>query len=238
MSTGWIACSGTVTGGKMAPLASRPLPEALNSGTLAVEVIVPRGANGALPILHHGTRSPRIRMLTLHLSIDGRLVLTRIDGANRLNLSIDASEALANGGRLRVIYQWNQGQSLLTLEAPEAGVIRQRAGAGVPPMVAAQLDAKSIGLSVNVFMSVSLSTQVEKALKDFERAAAERPEVMECYLMTGDSDYLLRVAVRDMAALERFILEQLSPIPGVEKIRSSFALKQVRYKTALPLTLG
>jgi DNA-binding Lrp family transcriptional regulator len=58
---------------------------------------------------------------------------------------------------------------------------------------------------------------------------------MECYLMTGDSDYLLRVAVRDMAALERFILEQLSPIPGVEKIRSSFALKQVRYKTALPL---
>ena len=59
---------------------------------------------------------------------------------------------------------------------------------------------------------------------------------MECYLMTGDSDYLIRVAVADMAALERFILEQLSPIPGIEKIRSSFALKQVRYKTALPLS--
>ena len=58
---------------------------------------------------------------------------------------------------------------------------------------------------------------------------------MECYLMTGDADYLLRVAVADMAALERFILEQLSPIAQVEKIRSSFALKQVRYKTALPL---
>jgi DNA-binding Lrp family transcriptional regulator len=84
-------------------------------------------------------------------------------------------------------------------------------------------------------MSVSLSTQVEKALKDFERAAAERPEVMECYLMTGDSDYLIRVAVADIAALEKFILEQLTPIPGIEKIRSSFALKQVRYKTALPL---
>ena len=141
MSAGWIACSGTVTGGKMAPLASRPLPETLDSGTLAVEVIVPRGANGALPILHHGTRSPRIRMLTLHLSIVGRLVLTRIDGANRLNLSIDASEALASGGRLRVIYQWDEGQSLLTLEAPEAGVIRQRAGAGVPPMVRDDLTA-------------------------------------------------------------------------------------------------
>jgi len=59
--------------------------------------------------------------------------------------------------------------------------------------------------------------------------------VMECYLMTGDSDYLIRVAVTDIAALEKFILEQLTPIPGIEKIRSSFALKQVRYKTALPL---
>jgi len=58
---------------------------------------------------------------------------------------------------------------------------------------------------------------------------------MECYLMTGDSDYLIRVAVANMAALERFILDQLTPIPGVEKIRSSFALKQVRYKTALPM---
>ncbi len=53
--------------------------------------------------------------------------------------------------------------------------------------------------------------------------------------MTGDSDYLIRVAVADMAALEKFIVEQLTPIPGIEKIRSSFALKQVRYKTALPL---
>lgn len=59
--------------------------------------------------------------------------------------------------------------------------------------------------------------------------------VMECYLMTGDSDYLIRVALPDIAALERFILEQLTPIPGIEKIRTSFTLKQVRYKTALPL---
>jgi DNA-binding Lrp family transcriptional regulator len=68
----------------------------------------------------------------------------------------------------------------------------------------------------------------------FEQRIAEHDEVMECYLMTGDSDYLIRVAVTDIAALERFILEQLTPIPGIEKIRSSFTLKQVRYKTALP----
>jgi len=58
---------------------------------------------------------------------------------------------------------------------------------------------------------------------------------MECYLMTGDSDYLIRVAVANIGALEHFILEQLTSIPGIEKIRSSFALKQVSYKTALPL---
>ena len=53
--------------------------------------------------------------------------------------------------------------------------------------------------------------------------------------MTGDEDYLIRVAMPDVPALERFIVDQLSPMPEVEKIRSSFALKQVRYKTALPL---
>ena len=79
--------------------------------------------------------------------------------------------------------------------------------AGVIKGYAAQVDAKSVGLSVNVFMSVSLSTQVEKALQAFERAAAARPEVMECYLMTGDSDYLLRIVVPDLEAYERFVMD-------------------------------
>ena len=92
-----------------------------------------------------------------------------------------------------------------------------------------------LGLDVNVFIHVSLEKQVEQSLHRFEEEIAERPEVMECYLMTGDSDYLLRVVVPDIGALERFILERLSPMPEVEKIRSGFALKQVRYKTALPL---
>ena len=99
----------------------------------------------------------------------------------------------------------------------------------------ALVSAASLGLGLNVFISISLKAQNKEALADFEHRIAEQDEVMECYLMTGDSDYLIRVAVADMAALERFILEQLSSIPGIEKIRSSFALKQVRYKTALPL---
>ncbi|KQP38084.1 Lrp/AsnC family transcriptional regulator [Pseudorhodoferax sp. Leaf274] len=93
----------------------------------------------------------------------------------------------------------------------------------------------ALGLGLNVFISISLTRQSKQALADFEQRIALHDEVMECYLMTGDSDYLMRVAVADIAALERFILEQLTPIPGIEKIRSSFALKQVRYKTALPL---
>ena len=78
--------------------------------------------------------------------------------------------------------------------------VRALEEAGVIKGYAALLDAKQVGLSVNVFMSVSLSTQNEKSLKEFERAAAARPEVMECYLMTGDSDYLLRVVVPDLEA--------------------------------------
>ncbi len=106
---------------------------------------------------------------------------------------------------------------------------------GVIQRYVALVNAASLGLGLNVFISISLKSQSKQALADFEQRIAEHDEVMECYLMTGDSDYLIRVAVADIAALERFILEQLTPIPGVEKIRSSFALKQVRYKTALPL---
>ncbi len=106
---------------------------------------------------------------------------------------------------------------------------------GVIRQYVALADPQALGLGLNVFISISLKEQSKAALADFESRIAEHDEVMECYLMTGDSDYLIRVAVANMAALERFILDQLTPIPGVEKIRSSFALKQVRYKTALPM---
>jgi len=107
--------------------------------------------------------------------------------------------------------------------------------AGVIQRYVALADAKLLGLGLNVFINISLKSQSRETLAEFEQRIADHEEVMECYLMTGDSDYLIRVAVADIEALERFILNQLTPIPGVEKIRSSFALKQVRYKTALPL---
>ena len=97
------------------------------------------------------------------------------------------------------------------------------------------LDPLKVGLTVSVFIQVTLEKQVEKQLGSFEAAIQKRSEVMECYLMTGDSDYLLRVVVPDIQALERCIVDHLTKIPGIANIRSSFALKQVKYQTALPL---
>ena len=97
------------------------------------------------------------------------------------------------------------------------------------------LDPAIVGLPVSVFVRVSLERQIESALETFENAVLSRSEVMECYLMTGDSDYLLRVVVADLVAYERFIIDHLTRINGVASINSSFALKQVKYRTALPL---
>jgi Lrp/AsnC family transcriptional regulator, leucine-responsive regulatory protein len=106
---------------------------------------------------------------------------------------------------------------------------------GIITKYVALLDAPKVGMSVSVFIQVSLEKQVESALENFEAAIKAYSEVMECYLMTGDSDYLIRVVVEDVQELQRFIVQELSKIRGVANIRSSFALKQVKYSTALPL---
>jgi DNA-binding Lrp family transcriptional regulator len=97
------------------------------------------------------------------------------------------------------------------------------------------LDPLKVGLGISVFVQIGMERQVERNLEDFQAAIASYPEVMECYLMTGDFDYLIRVVVKDMPALERFIVDKLTKIPGISNIKSSLALKQVKYKTALPL---
>ncbi|AOW15289.1 ArsR family transcriptional regulator [Hydrogenophaga crassostreae] len=145
---------------------------------------------------------------------------------------------------VRILAELQQDGSLSNVElarrvnlSPSPCLVRVKAleTQGVIQRYVALADPKALGLGLNVFISISLKQQSKEALADFETRIAEHEEVMECYLMSGDSDYLIRVAVADIGALERFILDQLSPMQGVEKIRSSFALKQVRYKTALPL---
>ena len=113
--------------------------------------------------------------------------------------------------------------------------VRDLEQAGLIRRYVTLLDPLKLGLTVSVFIQVSLEKQMRGALDTFENSVLAREEVMECYLMTGDADYLLRVVVSDMQSLERFIVDYLARIPGVSNIRSSFALKQVKYKTALPL---
>lgn len=108
----------------------------------------------------------------------------------------------------------------------EAGVIRK---------YVALVDPSKVDLSVNVFVNVTLKDQVEDNLNTFEAAVVQWPEVLECYLMTGEADYLLRVVVPDLAAYERFLKNHLTRVPGIASIKSSFALNQVRFNTALPL---
>jgi Lrp/AsnC family transcriptional regulator, leucine-responsive regulatory protein len=113
--------------------------------------------------------------------------------------------------------------------------VRALESRGVITRYVALIDPVAVGLGLSVFIQVSLERQAEKPIEQFQSAVGRFPEIVECYLMTGDSDYLLRVVVPDVQSLEKFILNGLTKISGVANIRSSFALKQVKYDTALPL---
>ncbi|MFT4845802.1 MAG: DNA-binding Lrp family transcriptional regulator [Glaciecola sp.] len=99
------------------------------------------------------------------------------------------------------------------------------------------LEPKLLGLNLSVFIQVSLDNQSEGMLEIFQTAINTCKEVLECYLMTGDSDYFLRVIVADIDELRDFILNRLTTIKGVSNIRSSIALKQIKYETAIPIKL-
>ena len=116
---------------------------------------------------------------------------------------------------------WRRIQNL-----EKIGVIRSRV---------ALLDAEKLNAGVTVFVSIKTDKHDAAWYQGFSSAVNEFPEVVEFYRMSGDIDYLLRVVAQDLAAYERFLLQHLTRIPGVANIRSSFALKQVVYKTALPI---
>ena len=108
--------------------------------------------------------------------------------------------------------------------------------AGIIARYVAVLDQDKVGLPVSVFISIKLESQRQQALDRFTKAIARWPEVLECYLMTGPRDYLLRVVVADLAAYDRFLKQKLTTVDGVASIESSFALEQVKYTNVLPIT--
>ncbi|PIT04801.1 ArsR family transcriptional regulator [Bradyrhizobium nitroreducens] len=133
--------------------------------------------------------------------------LTNVELASRVNLS--PSPCLA---RVR------------TLE--KLGVIDRRI---------ALLDPAVLGIGITAFIQIKLEKQVQTSLESFTRSIDRLAQVMECYLMTGESDYMLRVMAADIEDLEDLIVNKLSRIPGVSSIRSNLALKRISYKTVLPI---
>jgi Lrp/AsnC family transcriptional regulator, leucine-responsive regulatory protein len=99
----------------------------------------------------------------------------------------------------------------------------------------ALVDPQAVGLAVTAFVRVRLDQQDDRHLAIFEAAVADFPEVMECYLMTGDADYQLRVLVESLNAFEDFLRSKLTKISGVAQVTTSFALRPVVYKTELPM---
>lgn len=113
--------------------------------------------------------------------------------------------------------------------------IRQLETAGTISGYSANVDQKAVGLPVSVFISIKLERQRAQQLDAFGAAISRWPEVMECYLMTGQFDFLLRVVCADLEAYELFLREKLTQVEGVASIESSFSLGQVKYSRVLPL---
>jgi Lrp/AsnC family leucine-responsive transcriptional regulator len=120
--------------------------------------------------------------------------------------------------------------------SPVARRLRILEDAGVITGYAALIDERALGYEFSVFVSVKLDRQVDDALARFEAAVRSFPEVVDCWLMTGNRDYLLRVATRGLADFERFLTGTFTKIPGVSSIESSIPLRRV--KSGLARTLN
>lgn len=151
----------------------------------------------------------------------------RIDETDRRILAV-----LQDDGRISLS---DLSQKVALSPSPCLRRVRRLERAGIIARYVAVLDQGKVGLPVSVFVSVKLESQRVEALERFEKAIAKWPEVLECYLMTGPRDYLLRIVVADLAAYERFLKQKLTRVAGIASIESSFALQQVKYSHVLPI---
>ncbi len=141
-------------------------------------------------------------------------------------------KALQGDGRMSNV------QLAATVNLSESACLRRvRAleDAGLIDGYVAVLNQARAGLPGNVFVFIALHREVDSELAAFEEAIRGIPEVMECYLMTGEFDYLLRVVVEDMADYERLHRDWLTRLPGVARVNSSVAIRTVQKQTELPL---
>lgn len=112
--------------------------------------------------------------------------------------------------------------------SPCARRIKRLESAGYITGYSARIDETKLGFQVSVFVSVRLDQQIDDRLVSFEREIARYPEVVDCWLMTGSFDYLLRVVVRDLAEYEHFLTGRLTKVPGVASLESSIPIRRVK----------
>ncbi|KSL97194.1 Lrp/AsnC family transcriptional regulator [Pseudomonas aeruginosa] len=108
----------------------------------------------------------------------------------------------------------------------EEGVIRKQV---------TLLDRKRIGLNTQVFAQIKLNAHGRKNLTDFAEAMHQFPEVLECHVLMGAVDFMLRIVTRDIESYERFFFEKLSAVPGIQEVNSIVALSEIKSTTTLPL---
>jgi DNA-binding Lrp family transcriptional regulator len=113
--------------------------------------------------------------------------------------------------------------------------VKELEASGVIRRYTALLDPEKVGVPVCVITLVNLEMHNRQSLEAFENAVRDRPEIVECYAITGDADFMLKVRVADIRSYERFLNDVLFRIPGIKHIKSSFTLREIKYDTALPL---
>jgi Lrp/AsnC family transcriptional regulator len=152
---------------------------------------------------------------------------TRFDEADRRILCALQADASLSQAALSELIGISPASCWRRIQALEARGVLQK--------TVRLLDAARLGRGVNVICHVRMNSHAPESRGAFERFVAERPEVMECYSMSGEWDYLLRVVVADVAGYERFLMRDLLAHPWVATASSHFALGQVKYTTELPL---
>ncbi|WP_299662948.1 Lrp/AsnC family transcriptional regulator [uncultured Ruegeria sp.] len=143
--------------------------------------------------------------------------------------------ALQNDGRMTVI---DLAEHVGLSPTPCARRLDRLQRDGIITGYAAQVDPERLGFGVTIFVSVELEKQDRYAIDSFEKAIRRCDEVMECYLMTGSRDILLRVVAKDLNAFDAFLENRLMKIQGIRNLRSNFALRTMVKRDALPLQRG
>jgi Lrp/AsnC family transcriptional regulator len=155
-------------------------------------------------------------MQSIHLDHTDRRILDLL----QTEPGINASEIGEKIG-LSQSAVWRRIQSLR-----EDGVIREQ------PV---KLDREKVGLNTMVFAHVKLTSHGRSNLADFSEAVRKYPEVLDCYVLLGNVDFLLRIVTEDIKAYEQFFFEQLSQLPGIQEVNSSIVLSDIKHTTVLPI---